>query len=170
MHFELRRLRIVKALSKDSTCYTAEIWIDGRPAFAVGNRGTGGADFFKPIGSVSEADVSARLSARVQGFQVGQSLVEPTLESEVARLVQVAEQKRALRARLRTHIITIEDRAVYRYALRTRTAAEVITAIRRAQPSAVIVNEGEDPALIQAATILVAEALQDSHSDFARSE
>lgn len=32
MHIELRKLKIVAALSEETTCYSAEIWVDGRRA------------------------------------------------------------------------------------------------------------------------------------------
>lgn len=44
MHIELRKLRVVAALSEETACYTAEIWIDGVRSFAASNRGHGGAD------------------------------------------------------------------------------------------------------------------------------
>lgn len=42
MNVELRKVRTNKALSEETACFSAELWIDGRKAAAVGNRGHGG--------------------------------------------------------------------------------------------------------------------------------
>ena len=39
MLFELRKLTIIEALSEETACYTAQIWIDGALAFEASNRG-----------------------------------------------------------------------------------------------------------------------------------
>ena len=57
MHIELRKLKVVDALSEETTCYSAEIWIDGQRAFLASNRGHGAADDYHAVGSVTEQAV-----------------------------------------------------------------------------------------------------------------
>lgn len=42
MHIELKKLKINKQLSEETTCFSAEVWIDGKKAGLASNRGCGG--------------------------------------------------------------------------------------------------------------------------------
>lgn len=44
MKVELRNVKVIKSLSEETPCFTANIWIDGRKAGDVRNHGTGGAN------------------------------------------------------------------------------------------------------------------------------
>jgi hypothetical protein len=59
MRIELKKLKVVVALSEETTCYTAEIWIDGARAFLASNRGHGAADDFHQVGALTEKEVDA---------------------------------------------------------------------------------------------------------------
>lgn len=154
MLIELRKLKIIEELSEETPCYTAEIWIDGRLAFHATNRGHGGMDDYHQVGSTTEAEVNAWLKANrpVRAFH-GTEL-EPDLESEVARLMDEAENIKVLRRQQRTRIITIEDGKVYTYPLKNRLAASVIAAIKAKKPDVEIVNETGDEGLRRAVRIL----------------
>lgn len=66
-----------------------------------------------------------------------------------------AESVTALRHRLRTSIVTIENGAVYSYPLKKRAAATVIAAIRSKSPAAEILNGGDDAAVRKAARLVL---------------
>ncbi|RSX19239.1 hypothetical protein DAH98_24155, partial [Sphingomonas koreensis] len=59
MHIELRKLKVVDALSEETTCYSAEIWIDGQRAFLASNRGHGAADDYHAVGTVPQQPIDA---------------------------------------------------------------------------------------------------------------
>ena len=158
MLIDLRRLKIVKALSEETPCYTAEIWIDGILSFHASNRGHGGADDYRQAGAMTEAAVNAWLKANRPVRSYHGMIFEPDLESEIARLMDEAEQLGLLRRRLRTNIVTIEDGEVYTYPLKRRPAAALISAIRSKKPGIEIVNESGEPGLVRAAHILLAKA------------
>lgn len=44
MHCELKNVSINARLSEETTCFTADLWIDGVKAASVSNRGTGGSN------------------------------------------------------------------------------------------------------------------------------
>lgn len=46
MNIELKKIKIIKSMSQETTCFTADLWIDGEKAAYVSNRGTGGANFY----------------------------------------------------------------------------------------------------------------------------
>lgn len=84
MHIELRKLKVVDALSEETTCYSAEIWIDGQRAFLASNRGHGAADDYHAVGSVTEQAVDAWLAANRPVSRLGDSVMPHCLEFEVA--------------------------------------------------------------------------------------
>jgi hypothetical protein len=157
MHIELRKLRVVATLSEETACYTAEIWIDGVRSFAASNRGHGGADDYHQLGSVTEAEVNEWLRANRTARVFHGLTLEPSLEHEVAHLMDVADQAKALKRKLRTGVITIENGAVYTYPLKGRPPAAVIASIRKGKPGAEILNDGGDAAIDRAVTLLLAQ-------------
>lgn len=158
MLIELRRLKIIKALSEETPCYTAEIWIDGVLSFHASNRGHGGADDYRQAGAMTEAAVNAWLKANRPARAYYGMIFEPDLENEVARLMDEAEHLGLLRRRLRASIVTIEDGEVYTYPLKRRPAAALMSAIRAKKPDIEIVNETGEPGLVRAVHILLAKA------------
>ena len=157
MHIELRKLRVVAALSEETACYTAEIWIDGVRSFAASNRGHGGADDYHRLGSVTEAEVNAWLRANRTARVYRGVTLEPSLEHEVAHLMDVAEQTKAMRRKLRTSVMTIERDTVYAYPLRGNSPAAVIAAIRKAKPDADVLNIGDEAVIKRAVELLLAQ-------------
>ena len=158
MLIELHKLRIIKALSEETPCYTAEIWIDGALAFHASNRGHGGADDYRQVSAITEAEVNSwlRVNRPTRSFH-GMSF-EPDLEHEIARLMDEAEHLGLLRRRRRTNVITIEDGEVYTYPLKGRPAATLIAAIRAKKPDIEIVNETGEAGLARAVRVLLAKA------------
>lgn len=158
MLIELRKLRIIKALSEETPCYTAEIWIDGALAFHASNRGHGGADDYRQVRAITEAEVNSwlRVNRPTRSFH-GMSF-EPDLENEIARLMDEAEHLGLLRRRRCTNVITIEDGEVYTYPLKGRPAATLIAAIRAKKPDIEIVNETGEAGLARAVRVLLAKA------------
>lgn len=158
MLIELRTLRIIKALSEETPCYTAEIWIDGTLAFHAGNRGHGGADDYRQVGAITEAEVNSWLRANRPTRSFHGMSFEPDLEHEIARLMDEAEHLGLLRRRRRTNVIMIEDGEVYTYPLKGRHAATLIAAIRAKKPDIEIVNETGEAGLARAVRVLLAKA------------
>lgn len=158
MLIELRKLKIVKALSEETPCYTTEIWIDGALAFHASNRGHGAADEYRQAGTISETEVDAWLKANRPERTYGGMTFEPDLEHEVARLMDEAEHLTVLRRRLRTNVFTIEDGEVYAYPLKGRASLALITAIRGKKPGLEFINETGEPGLARAVQLLLAKA------------
>jgi hypothetical protein len=57
MHIELKNLKVVKALSEETVCFTAKLYIEGVACGMVSNRGTGGAHEY------TDRTAAARLNA-----------------------------------------------------------------------------------------------------------
>jgi len=158
MLIELRKLKIIKALSEETPCYTAEIWIDGSLAFEASNRGHGGADHYRQVGSITEETVNAWLKANREPRSFCGHTFEPNLEHEVARLMDEAEQSGLLRRRLRTHVITIEEGEVFSYPLKGRAASALMSAIRGHKSRVEFINETGEAGIARAVQILLTKA------------
>lgn len=157
MHIELRKLKIVAALSEETTCYTAEVWIDGARAFLASNRGHGAADLFHPVGTVDARDVDAWLAANRPPNRLGNSVHAHDLELEVASLMTRIEEAKRLRRACRTNLVVIDEGKVWSYPLKGRAVAMVAASIQRTKPAARIVN-GDDAAIDEAVATLIAAA------------
>jgi hypothetical protein len=46
---ELKKFHYAAFASEDSSCYDAEVWVNGKRAFTAHNSGTGGPDDYRPI-------------------------------------------------------------------------------------------------------------------------
>ncbi len=158
MLIELRKLKIIKALSEETACYTAEIWIDGVLSFHASNRGHGAADDYRRSGALTEAEVNAWLKANRPARSFHGMTFEPDLEHEVARLMDEAEHLALLRRRLRTNVVTIEDGEVYTYPLKGRPVAALMSSIRAKKPDIEFVNETGEPGLVRAVQLLLAKS------------
>lgn len=73
MIIELKNLKTLASLSEETHCYTATIYVDGKPAFQASNRGHGGCDDYRPIAPFTyDVVVTAALTylAAEHGFEV----------------------------------------------------------------------------------------------------
>jgi hypothetical protein len=57
---ELRNLKVHADMSEETTCYSAEVWVNGEKGFYAQNDGRGGADFFQPVYDERNAAVRER--------------------------------------------------------------------------------------------------------------
>lgn len=156
MKIELRRINHNPKLSEETNAFSAEIWIDGEPAFEARNQGQGGCDLYRQLGRWCEAEVNVWLKANrpIRPFQ-GLTL-EHDLEAEVGDLLASELEYRRLKRLLRTNLITIERGQIFQYPLRKRPLDLVARAVTATNPAAVIVNEGGDDVIRKAVAIVLA--------------
>ena len=157
MRIELKKLKVVAALSEETTCYAAEIWIDGVRAILASNRGHGAADDFRQVGAITEKSVDAWLAANRPPTRIGDTVLVHTLESEVAAMIGRIEEARRLRRSFKKQLVVIDDGKVYAYPLNGRDPAAVAAAVRRQRPGLQVVN-GDDQAIEDAVDLMIAQA------------
>lgn len=66
MKIELKNLERMASLSEETHCYTATVYIDGKPAFHASNHGHGGCDLYHRVEGYtgpSEAEVNEYLAS-----------------------------------------------------------------------------------------------------------
>jgi hypothetical protein len=87
MKIEMRKLRVHKDMSEETTCFSAELFIDGRRVAHVSNDGHGGCDRLVPWSVKDTLDAYAKtLPDRSGGYPASwESVLAEALERATAR-------------------------------------------------------------------------------------
>lgn len=115
MQITLKSLKIAASLSQETTAYTATILVDGKPAFAASNHGTGGSDFYSTLPGYtgpSEALINERFKAK--GMKVDMSAygcddLDMTLELFVGDLIEQHQRTKRLDRMVKSKIVLIGE-------------------------------------------------------------
>lgn len=71
MKIELKKVKVCKFASEETTCFEAEIWIDGKKSGYVSNDGKGGCDHFTPPQLGIDLNAFAKATLGEQSFECG---------------------------------------------------------------------------------------------------
>lgn len=153
MKIELRELEFDIGGDNRVVEYRAEIWIDGELAFEASSDGDFGEDVFVQVGRITIAEIDAWLGDNRPPEIVDGERRPADLALEVAGIVDTAAYTDLIERKLRHQVIAIEDDAVKGYTL-VGTRQATIAALRKRNPSALIVT-GEDQTLIVRAAQLL---------------
>lgn len=55
MNIQLHNVKVVPELSEETTCFTADVHVEGRRPFRATNRGTGGANLYTPLSQAPDS-------------------------------------------------------------------------------------------------------------------
>jgi hypothetical protein len=157
MKIELRKLRIAKGLSQETTAYSAEIWIDGERAFLASNHGTGGCDLFVPVGRYSVQDIDDWLTRNRTPTTYDGIELPADLETEVITLMDRIEAGKRLKRLMRSHVVAIRDADVVSWPLKGQDPAKLKAALRARHPAVVILESVDTEAFDKAVTLILAE-------------
>lgn len=140
MKFELKKLKIAKQLSEETTAFTAEVWIDGKLAFHAKNSGQGGADIYYKMGDITEGQVNAWLLENHPKVQLCEDLVvDPDLETIVGQLIDRAEAEKQLKRMLKSKIVLIDGQDAV-YTVKAEPTPQNCDAALAKNPGCIIVN------------------------------
>lgn len=87
--FALRAVKVNQALSEETLCFSATLYVDGKKAATVGNRGHGGPDEWTWASDAVEASTLARVPVRA--YDPGHGMPATTFEGLTALEIAVAE-------------------------------------------------------------------------------
>lgn len=163
MKIELRKLKVMESLSEETTCYSADIYVNGKPAFLASNHGHGGSDDFHAVGDVTLSEVELWLKSQrpLKKLEVdGQTMTfEHTLEDEVADLIHKDRTMKQLKRQCATMLLTIEGNQVKARGLlvkgRKYSAAEMAGLLRGKIPDFEVVNNAGPAVLSRAAELVI---------------
>lgn len=140
MKITLKNVKIIAALSEETLCYSATVYVDGRRAFIATNHGHGGSDDYRPIDAegaellrAAEAYAESLPSLVFDGIEI-----ENNLELLISELLETAEKERAT-ARLLARATIVKDGTQWRKYSAPYSPA-LADRIKRERPSAIILN------------------------------
>ena len=112
MKIEIQKLKISKHLSKTTTAFSAEVWVDGVLTLHASNHGTGGSNnYYKAPGAkVTEAELHAWCKAN--GRQPIPNW-DADIDSVLEELMFVDKVRKSLDRKLKTKVCTLLDGKFY---------------------------------------------------------
>lgn len=113
MRLELRNVHYYPRMSEETNAFDATVYMDGKPAFMVSNRGTGGCDDYAPVarGPYASYDGMRAAIARAKDFVATQTYVyegeteHHDLETYVGELLAALLEERDMKRNLACGII-----------------------------------------------------------------
>jgi hypothetical protein len=117
IQIELRNIRVNKALSNETPCYSADLYVDGKLAARVGNRGHGGCDEFMDVNAPpNSADNYKAIEARVKAdyppldmSAYGMDPLPASLETVCQGLVEDHLARQAMALAMRRKVAFFKD-------------------------------------------------------------
>ena len=151
MNLSLGKLKIVKALSEETTCFTADLLLDGRVIAHLSNRGHGGCDEVRAVDrdALKAAEEWCKTLPPLPGFQ-GCAPLPMDLELYVSGLIDKHEIEGRAKRALKNNILFIRDGELYQVSRKRSTLSSVRRTQEHKHPGKTIVyldDMGPDAAL-----------------------
>ena len=153
MKLELKNIKCFGAMSEETNCYTATVYVDGKASVAVSNRGHGGPDEQRMIGKDHNLDIidawcRANLPKRTNPFndQEYECDLEMWCGDEVDKFLALREMRRRMKAKA----VFVDGGKLYTYGYRGRKPYDQALGFEVAKkyPNATLLNTmPEDAAL-----------------------
>lgn len=164
---ELKSIKVNKALSQGTACYSATLIIDGKKIAVIGNEGRGGCDrIIQPVKGVTYREANEAYENADAAIKAGPKYVFPSfgedddekremdncLEFVCADLIGKFEVEKALKSLLNSKVAYFKDglpeegagAPLYSFKLKVKTddyRRQIIDHIRSKSPNAYILNE-----------------------------
>lgn len=103
MNIELKNVKIHTEMSEETTCFSADIWIDGKKAGQVRNSGTGGCHGYSPISLVRQLTSYAATLPRLKVHD--DVFVDQDADCVIGTALLRYERRKELRAKLSSRIV-----------------------------------------------------------------
>lgn len=149
MLIELKNLKHMASLSEETYCYTGTVYVDGKKAFEASNRGHGGCDDYRQIGTVTEAEVNDWLKANHPPYENDGFKLDYDLEMFIGDLITAelaAKERKRIVAKLRkllaTNVAAIEGNSLVTWKL--PPTPENLLRVKAKKPNVRIVNNCDD--------------------------
>jgi hypothetical protein len=145
MNITLQSIKMNKALSEETLCFSATMCVNGKPAFTVKNHGTGGRNLYMLLGSNSdEWAQSCRLIKQAEKWarESTKEDFEP-LDSLIAQLLDRHEITRILKAGMKKKIMMLEQGELMELKLAKgrEVTPTIIAEAKKRYKDAVILND-----------------------------
>ena len=142
MNLELKNLKINERLSEETTCFTATVYVDGKRAFDVANRGNGGPNEY-----YGNYEAAQKYAASLPPYVIkdeGETCEEMTIRSLpydldmlIDDLINDAQYEKMIKRDLKC-IALIKDCKYY--TTKAANTPEMIAVVKQKYPTATILN------------------------------
>ena len=140
MKIELKAIQYAAFSSEETSCYNANLYVDGRKIGTVGNDGHGGPDHFRGDRAAFAAS-DEWCKANLPRWQHDERSFETDLEMRCAQLLNDWIAARDLKTAFRTKVVMRDPADGHLYTIKHRGRIEAtIDGIGKRHPGAVILN------------------------------
>lgn len=153
MKIELRNIKTNERLSDETNCYSATLYIDGKLAGEVCNRGCGGPDEQHLKAGYDIKTINEWLAANEAPMSMAKYNMEDVpcdLEMHCGRIVAVQQELRRFRRLCKSNVVVVDgdDIRTFHWKGVKQVGANHIAQIKQKMPARIIVNELSETALI----------------------
>lgn len=153
MKIELRNIRTNSALSDETTCYSATLYIDGKRAGEVMNHGHGGCDEQRLEKGYDIRAINEWLAKNEAPMSMAKYKMEDVpcdLELYCGRVVASHQEMKRFRRLCRSNVVVVDGDAIRTFKWKgvKQVGANHIAQIRQKMPAHVIINELSETALL----------------------
>lgn len=146
----LKSLQVANHLSEETVAFSADLYVDGKKAFHVSNRGNGGPNSYTPYVNVPTLFQLETWAQRKTGETF------EALDLIVAQIADKMEQEKMLKRSFKTQVLMIDGGKMFGWKLQKNnpnSLAAIKNQIAKQYPSATVLN---DMPIEQAAELVLA--------------
>jgi len=128
MEIELKNIKYVAALSEETHCFTASLYIDGKKRGEVSNRGHGGCNEYTDPTAEDEINAYAKTLPKKWAFE---QWFDQDAEILICNLINDYLDRKQLQKELKAVVLTIKDGSLWQYKLKSGKREELIEHLKR---------------------------------------
>ena len=151
MKVELKNLKHSEFASRETNCFEATIWINGKRAFFAQNDGHGGADYYAPLDNQDRGEFNGLLNDLINhcltlpkwGAEFGgEDNMDVTPEILIGNLVNDMLDTKKLKKSLKKKVLFINENGIYQTGYRGNRKVDqnLIDTVKEENPEAIILN------------------------------
>ena len=151
MEVELKNLKHSEFASRETNCFEATVWLNGKRAFYARNDGNGGADLYAPLENQDRGQFTSLLNDLINhcltlpkwGSEFGgKDNMDLTPEILIGNLVNDTLDAKKLKKSLKKKVLFINENGIYQTAYGNKRPVDqnLIDMVKEENPDSIILN------------------------------
>jgi len=151
MKVELKNLKHSEFASRETNCFEATVWLNGKRAFYARNDGHGGADLYAPLENQDRGEFTSLLNDLINhcltlpkwGSEFGDAdNMDVTPEILIGNLVNKMLDSKKLKKSLKKKVLFINENGIYQtgYGNKRPVDQNLIDMVKEENPDSIILN------------------------------
>tara|TARA_R110002012_G_scaffold199952_2_gene368895 strand:- start:95 stop:598 length:504 start_codon:yes stop_codon:yes gene_type:complete len=151
MKVELKNLKHSEFASRETNCFEATVWINGKRAFYARNDGNGGADLYAPLENQDRSEFTSLLNDLINhcltlpkwGSEFGgKDNMDVTPEILIGNLVNDMLDAKKLKKSLKKKVLFINENGIYQtgYGNKRPVDQNLIDMVKEENPDSIVLN------------------------------